>query len=92
MFHTGIAGERQVAVMSKKSGGNVHTVPNGGSGWANKVNGEVVSNHRTKENAVDRGRSIARNNESEHVIHNRDGVISGKNSYGNDPHPPKDKR
>lgn len=77
--------------MSKKNGGNVHTVPNG-PGWANKVGGEVVSNHRTKENAVERGRSIARGNESEHAIHNRNGRIGEKNSYGHDPHPPKDKR
>lgn len=79
--------------MAKKNGGNVHTVPNkDGAGWVNKVNGDVVSHHHKKETAVDKGRSIARGNESEHVIHNRDGVISGKNSYGNDPHPPKDKR
>jgi hypothetical protein len=77
--------------MSKKNSGNVHTVPNGSS-WSNKVNGEVVSNHNSKETAVERGRSIARGNESEHVIHNRNGQIGQKNSYGNDPHPPKDKR
>ena len=40
--------------MSKK---DVHTVPNaGGKGWVNKVGGEVESRHRTKENAVERGR------------------------------------
>ena len=77
--------------MAKKNGGDIHTVPNG-SGWSNKQNGEVVSNHRTKENAVDAGRSYAKTNHSEHVIHNRTGVISEKNSYGNDPYPPKDKR
>lgn len=77
--------------MAKKNGGDIHTVPNG-SGWSNKENGEVVSNHRTKENAVDAGRGYAKTNHSEHVIHNRNGQISEKNSYGNDPHPPKDKR
>ena len=77
--------------MSKKNSGNVHTVPNG-SGWSNKVNGEVVSNHHKKETAVNAGRSIAHSNESEHTIHNRNGQIGQKNSYGNDPHPPKDKR
>jgi hypothetical protein len=28
----------------------------------------------------------------EHTIHRGDGQISEKNSYGNDPHPPKDGR
>jgi hypothetical protein len=79
--------------MSKKHEGDVHTVPNKeGAGWVNKVNGEVVSHHHTKENAVDKGASIARGNQSEHFIHKMNGVISEKNSYGNDPHPPKDKR
>lgn len=75
--------------MAKK---DVHTVPNAsGKGWVNKVGGVVESRHRTKENAVERGRDIARENRSEHAIHNRDGQIGTKNSYGNDPNPPKDK-
>ena len=76
--------------MGKK---NVHTVPStAGKGWDNKVDGNVVSHHRTKENAVEAGRGVARSRESEHVIHGRDGKIDSKNSYGNDPNPPKDKR
>lgn len=79
--------------MSKKSSGNVHTVPNPkGAGWTNKVNGEAVSNHRTKENAVNAGRDLAKANQSEHTIHNQNGQIGKKNSYGNDPNPPKDNR
>jgi len=75
--------------MSKK---DVHTVPNAsGKGWVNKVDGEVASRHRTKDNAVERGREIARDQQSEHAIHNRDGRISEKNSYGGDPNPPRDK-
>lgn len=69
---------------------NVHTVPSG-NGWPNKVDGEVVSNHRLKENAVQRGRDIARQNHSEHLIHNQNGQIGRRNSYGNDPNPPKDR-
>ena len=77
--------------MAKKSG--VHTVPNpSGSGWVNKQAGEVVSSHRTKEAAVEKGRGIARKAETEHVIHRRDGTIGDKNSYGADPNPPKDQR
>lgn len=71
---------------------DVHTVPNAnGSGWVNKVNGRVVSRHRLKRRATDRGRTIARRNQSDHFIHNTDGQIGRANSYGNDPNPPTDK-
>lgn len=71
---------------------NVHTVPNpNGAGWVNKVNGEPVSRHQRKDTAVERGREIARGGHGEHSIHRRDGTISEKNSYGNDPNPPRDK-
>jgi len=70
----------------------VHTVPNPeGKGWINKYDGDPVSRHRTKENAVDRGREIAQEHHTEHNIHNTDGTIGRKNSYGNDPNPPHDK-
>ena len=69
----------------------MHTVPTD-NGWANKVGGKAVSNHRTKEKAVEVGRSTAKKNESEHVIHKKDGTIGEKNSYGNDPNPPKDQK
>ena len=76
--------------MAKK---DVHTTPNPkGKGWVNQVGGEIVSRHRNKDNAQDRGRDIARDNQSEHTIHRRDGTIGEKNSYGKDPNPPKDKR
>ena len=84
--------------MSKKGSssgrsGGVHTVPNPkGSGWINEVGGKVVSEHRKKEPAVDKGAGIARKLETEHTIHKKDGTIGEKNSYGNDPNPPKDKR
>jgi uncharacterized protein DUF2188 len=71
----------------------VHTTPKpGGSGWVNQVGGEVVSEHRKKETAVDRGREIAKDKATEHTIHKKDGTIGEKNSYGNDPNPPKDKK
>jgi len=77
-----------------KAGGGVHTVPTAGSssGWQNKVDGQVLSRHRTKEIAVATGREIARRLKVEHTIHNEDGEIGEKNSYGNDPNPPKDQR
>ena len=73
--------------MSKKE---VHTVPNpDGAGWANEVGGRVVSEHRKQSTAIDRGREIAIERQTEHVIHNRHGQIRDKNSYGNDPFPPR---
>lgn len=75
-----------------KRGGGVHTVPAEGSapGWWNKVDGKVVSRHRIKEVAVEAGRVIAKKLAVEHTIHRSDGEITEKNSYGNDPCPPRD--
>jgi hypothetical protein len=74
-----------------KRGEGVHTVPvPDGPGWLNKVDGEAVTKHKDKEAAVVAGREIARLLRVEHTIHRKDGVITEKNSYGNDPCPPKD--
>ena len=76
--------------MAKK---NQHVVPLG-NGWAVKGEGNerftVIT--ETKKDAVEAAREIARNNRSELVIHGRDGRIQDKDSYGNDPHPPKDRK
>ena len=66
--------------------GEVHTEPHG-EGWANKAEGNmrVSSTHRTKSAAQKRGRELAILRKVEHLIHNRDGTIGERNSYGNDP-------
>jgi len=70
----------------------VHTVPNPeGKGWVNKLGGDEVSRHHRKDTAAAEGRRIAIQNQTEHAIHNLDGTIGRKNSYGPDPCPPKDK-
>lgn len=71
-------------------GGGVHTVPAKGEGWLNEMAGNVLSRHRTKSQAVAAGRRYARRQRVEHTIHNENGVIAEKNSYGNDPTPPRD--
>lgn len=43
-----------------------------------------------KEEAVNTGREIARNNQTELIVQRRDGTIESKDSFGNDPNPPKD--
>lgn len=68
----------------------VHTVPSN-NGWANKQGGTEISRHRTKGVAEIEGRRQAKRSETEHVIHKSNGQIGEKNSYGNDPYPPKDK-
>ncbi len=76
--------------MTKK---NIHTVPYK-EGWANKKVGQdkPLSVHRTKAAADDKGTSFARKAGVEHVIHGKDGRIQDKDSYGNDPHPPIDRK
>lgn len=68
------------------AGNGVHTVPAGDSGWVNEVDGtKVGGTHPTKDEAVEAGREEAKRRQTEHHIHNLDGTIGEKNSYGNDP-------
>ena len=66
--------------------GEIHTVYRDGT-WRNEIGGggDVGGAHDTKEKAVDAGRDEARERRFEHVIHNQDGTIGEKSSYGNDP-------
>jgi uncharacterized protein DUF2188 len=67
--------------------GFVHTVHTGAK-WVNRIEGDQVSNtasYTAKEMAVAAGRTEARRRQTEHVIHNEDGTIAERNSYGNDP-------
>jgi hypothetical protein len=68
----------------------VHTVPHE-DGWANRREGSdrVSRVYPTKDEAQDAGRDTARNEHTEHIVHNRDGKIGERNSYGNDPFPPR---
>ncbi len=72
---------------------NQHVVPLG-NGWAVKKEGSnrftVIT--ETKRDAVTVARQIAKNNKSELVVHGKDGKIQDKDSYDNDPNPPKDKK
>ena len=43
----------------------------------------------TKADAQAAGRATAKREGTEHVVHKRDGRIGERNSYGNDPYPPK---
>ena len=71
-------------------GKNQHVVPHSG-GWAVKPAGatRASSVHSRQIDAIDAARSAARTQNSELVIHGRNGQIRAKDSYGNDRFPPK---
>lgn len=69
---------------------NQHVVRHG-DGWA--VRGEnarrVTTQTETQGQAIRIGQQIAENQGSELFIHGRNGQIRERNSYGNDPFPPR---
>ena len=72
--------------MSKR---NFHVVRFGKS-WSVKSSGRVLSSHNTQQNATKSAIVRAKRFKTEVVIHGRDGKIRSKDSYGNDPFPPRD--
>jgi Uncharacterized protein conserved in bacteria (DUF2188) len=69
---------------------NQHVVPHP-DGWGVRGEGnEKVSRvFETQREAIDYGRQQAMNQKSELLVHGRNGEIRERNSYGNDPFPPK---
>jgi len=69
---------------------STHVVPNPQGGWDIKQSGGQRSSGHfdTKQDAVDRARVISNNQDTELVVHNKDGKIGSKDSNGNDPLPP----
>jgi hypothetical protein len=63
-----------------------------GAGWKVKSAGaeRAARITATQAEAVQVGRRIAANRGSELVIHRTDGKIRSKDSFGNDPFPPRD--
>lgn len=72
-------------------GKNQHVTPHPNGGWQVKGSGnsKATVKTNTQSDAINSARDIARNQNSEVVIHRPNGQIRGKNSYGNDPFPPK---
>lgn len=70
---------------------NQHVTPHPSGGWQVKGSGNSKATKRTstQAEAVKIARSIAINQKSELLIHGENGRIREKNSYGNDPFPPK---
>ncbi len=69
----------------------VVTGPHPGGGWQNKVEGNQRASNvaPTKAVAQAKGREMAIERKTEHKIQNQNGQIKGRNSYGDDPSPPK---
>jgi hypothetical protein len=75
------------------SGKNQHVVKHP-DGWAVKGagNSKATKVTNTQKEAIALAEDIARNQQSDTKVHGLDGKIRAGNSYGNDPHPPKDKK
>lgn len=74
-------------------GKNQHVVKHP-DGWAVKGEGNKRATKVTvtQAEAIKVAQDIARNQRSDTKIHGQDGQIRAGNSYGNDPHPPTDKK
>lgn len=76
--------------MAKKSN---HVIPSS-SGWAVKKSGAEKASRKfdTKEMAVKYGKELSKHEKTELYIHKSNGMVQNRNSYGNDPNPPLDKK
>jgi len=73
---------------------NIHITKRSDGSW-NVVQAGTGLNYgsfRRQSDAIDSGRPIARMMNAELVIHDRNNRIRDKDSYGNDPFPPRDTR
>ena len=72
-------------------GKNQHVTPHPKGGWQVKGAGNARATKRTETQAqaAEVARRIAINQGSERLIHDKNGKIRSKDSYGHDPYPPK---
>ncbi|MGA3287422.1 MAG: DUF2188 domain-containing protein [Bacteroidota bacterium] len=72
---------------------NIHVVPYNGK-WAAKIDNNSIplAVRLTQELARQAAVPYAQAMRSEVVIHRPDGTIRDKDSYGNDPFPPRDRK
>lgn len=70
---------------------NQHVTPHKDGGWQVKGEGNTKATVRTdtQAEAIQRAREISRNQQTELFVHGKNGRIRGRDSYGNDPFPPK---
>lgn len=77
-----------VLKMNKK---NQHVTPHPNGGWQVKGagNSRATVRSETQAAAITKATQVAKNQRSEVIIHRPNGQIRDKNSYGNDPFPPR---
>jgi len=70
---------------------NQHVTPDSEGGWnvQGAGNTRATKHTETKQEAIDYARQVAKNQKTELLIHGKDGKIQSRDSYGNDPYPPK---
>ena len=68
-----------------------HVEPRDEGGWEVKGEGALRASRvfDNKQEAIDYARQLSINQKVEMIVHNKDGEIAWRNSYGSDPHPPK---
>lgn len=83
--------QRRLELEVTGMGKNQHVTPHPNGGWQVKGAGNTRATARTstQREAAAIARSIAINQGSERIIHRPNGQIRAKDSYGNDPFPPK---
>ena len=76
--------------MPNNNSKNQHVLPRD-NGWAVKTAGASRDTKvfNTQREAIAKATSIAKNNKSEIFIHGETGRIRERNSFNNDPYPPK---
>lgn len=71
-------------------GKNQHVVPSGDQwGVRGEGNSRMTEYFDTQREAIARAREIAINQQSEMFIHGKNGRIRERNTYGEDPFPPR---
>ena len=68
-----------------------HVVHDPNGGWNVKRGGShrASGHYDTKEQAIEAGRIISRNQGTEFIIHGMNGKIQSSDSHGKDPYPPR---
>ena len=69
-----------------------HVIPNPKGGWSVKKEGASrASKHFDKKKDAEAwGKSFSRKEGTDFVVHRHDGTVVKRDSYGNDPTPPRD--
>jgi antitoxin HicB len=85
----GAAARGGVGMTARK--GDVHVSKGGAGVWKVTQNSRTISTHQKQSTAIQRGQREARQDKVDLVTHGRDGRVRSKDSYGNDPNPPKNR-